>query len=109
VDLEHLRYGGGPNETLLHPAVLAAMIIAILANGFLLPRNTWLYLFSCAPFSFLPGRGFTSAGLHIFASANYPRVSWMRLAYEKFTSGRKLIFGRLYFHRYGVNALGTLS
>ncbi len=31
MDLEHLRYGGGPNETLLHPAVLAAMIIAILA------------------------------------------------------------------------------
>jgi hypothetical protein len=92
VDLEHLRYGGGPNETLLHPAVLAAMIIAILAM-FLLPRKYLVVPFLLCAFLIPAGQGVYLAGLHIFVLRIILVFAWMRLAYEKFTSGAKLISG----------------
>jgi len=83
------------------------MIIAILAM-FLLPAQIpGCTFFTVRLSSFLPGRGFNSRAAYI-RSANYLVFAWMRLAYEKFTRG-ETHFGRLYFHRYGVNALGTLS
>jgi len=92
VDLDHLRFGGGATETQLHPAVLAAMIIAILAM-FLLPRKYLVVPFLLCAFLIPAGQGVYLAGLHIFVLRIILVFAWMRLAYEKFTSGAKLISG----------------
>jgi hypothetical protein len=92
VNLDHLRFGGGATETQLHPAVLVAMILVILAM-FVLPRKYLVVPFLLCAFLIPAGQGVYFAGLHIFVLRIVLVFAWMRLAYEKFTSGAKLISG----------------
>src|SRR6202048_3890067 len=62
---ENLRFGGGASETVLHPIVLAAMLIAI-ALIFLLPRKYVLWSVLSATFLIPLGQEILIGGLHFF-------------------------------------------
>ena len=62
---ENFRFGGGASETILHPIVLLAMLIAI-ALIFLLPRKFVIWPVLCATFLIPLGQEILIAGLHFF-------------------------------------------
>jgi hypothetical protein len=62
---ENLRFGGGASETVLHPAVLIAMLIAM-ALIFLLPRKYVIWPFLCTAFLIPLGQSILVGGLHFF-------------------------------------------
>jgi hypothetical protein len=62
---ENLRFGGGASETVLHPVVLIAMLIAM-ALIFLLPRKYVIWPFLCTAFLVPLGQSILVGGLHFF-------------------------------------------
>jgi hypothetical protein len=62
---ENLRFGGGASETVLHPIVLVAMLIAM-ALIFLLPRKQVIWPFLLAAFLIPLGQTILIGGLHFF-------------------------------------------
>jgi hypothetical protein len=62
---ENLRFGGGASETVLHPAVLVAMLIAM-ALIFLLPRKYVIWPFLCTAILVPLGQSIYVGGLHFF-------------------------------------------
>ena len=62
---ENLRFGGGASETVLHPIVLIAMLIAM-ALIFLLPRKYVIWPFLCTAFLVPLGQSILVGGLHFF-------------------------------------------
>ncbi|HEY4817327.1 MAG TPA: hypothetical protein VIH67_07840 [Candidatus Acidoferrum sp.] len=62
---ENLRFGGGASETLLHPIVLAAMLIAIVLI-FLLPRKYVIWPVLVTAFLIPIGQTVLVGGLHFF-------------------------------------------
>jgi hypothetical protein len=62
---ENLRFGGGSSETLLHPVVLAAMLIAIVLV-FLLPRKYVIWPVLVTAFLIPIGQAVLVGGLHFF-------------------------------------------
>jgi hypothetical protein len=62
---ENLRFGGGASETILHPIVLVAMLIAI-ALIFLLPRKNVIWPFLVSAFLIPLGQSILVGGLHFF-------------------------------------------
>jgi hypothetical protein len=67
VQPENFRFGGGASETVLHPIVLAAMLIAIVLI-FLLPRKYVLWPIICITFLVPLGQEVLIGGLHFFVS-----------------------------------------
>jgi ABC-type multidrug transport system fused ATPase/permease subunit len=62
---DNLRFGGGATETVLHPVVLVAMLIAM-ALIFLLPRKYVVWPFLCSAFLVPLGQSILAGGLHFF-------------------------------------------
>jgi hypothetical protein len=62
---ENLRFGGGASETILHPAVLIAMLIAI-ALIFFLPRKYVIWPVLVTTFLIPLGQEILIGGLHFF-------------------------------------------
>src|ERR1700720_3994901 len=62
---ENFRFGGGESETVLHPIVLVAMLIAI-ALIFLLPRKYVIWPVMCLAFLVPLGQEILIGGLHFF-------------------------------------------
>src|SRR5258708_27495644 len=62
---ENLRFGGGTSETVLHPIVLVAMLIAM-ALIFLLPRRHVIWPFLITVFLLHLGQSILVGGLHFF-------------------------------------------
>jgi hypothetical protein len=62
---ENFRFGGGASETVLHPIVLVAMLIAI-ALIFLLPRKHVIWPVMCMAFLVPLGQQVLIGGLHFF-------------------------------------------
>jgi hypothetical protein len=62
---ENLRFGGGASETILHPIVLIAMLIAIVLI-FVLPRRYVILPFLSATFLIPLGQEVLIGGLHFF-------------------------------------------
>jgi hypothetical protein len=62
---ENLRFGGGASETILHPVVLIAMLIAI-ALIFLLPRKYVIWPVLVTTFLIPMGQEVLIGGLHFF-------------------------------------------
>jgi hypothetical protein len=89
---EHIRFGGGPTETLLHPAVLVVLIVAVLAV-LALPRKYVVVPFLMSAFLIPGGQGIYFAGLHIFVLRIILLFAWMRLAYLKLLSRSNLVSG----------------
>jgi hypothetical protein len=62
---ENFRFGGGASETILHPIVLVAMLIAV-ALIFLLPRKYVIWPVLCAAVLIPLGQEILIGGLHFF-------------------------------------------
>jgi hypothetical protein len=89
---EHLRFGGGSTETLLHPVVLVMMIIAILAM-LALPRKHLVVPLLLFTFLIPGGQGVFIAGLHIYVLRIVLLCAWMRVAYVKLSSETNVVSG----------------
>jgi hypothetical protein len=75
---EHLRFGGGSTETVLGPAVLVGMLIAILLI-FLLPRRRIVIPVLMGTFLCPMGQTLVVGGLHIFVVRILILAAWTRL------------------------------
>ncbi len=91
---EHLNFGGGPTETVLHPVVLIAMLVAILLI-LLLPRK-YVIVPLLIPTLLLPARNeILVAGVHVFVFRIILGFGWIRLILIRLRSGMTLFAGGL--------------
>src|SRR6202040_3517478 len=82
---ENLRFGGGASETLLHPIVLAAMLIAIVLIFLLPPKNViWPVLVTA--FLIPIGQTVLVGGLHFFVIRIIILAVSVRIFVSMFTS-----------------------
>jgi hypothetical protein len=93
---ENFTFGGGLNETNLHPAVLVAMLVAI-AFMMLLPRKYILVPFLFTVILAPTGQEIYIAGAHVFVSRILILVGWVRIAWMKPSSRDDLVPGGLKF------------
>jgi len=82
---ENFRFGGGPTETILHPLVLVAMLIAI-ALIFLLPRKYVIWPVVSAAFLIPLGQEIMVGGLHFFVYRIIILMVAIRIAVAMFSS-----------------------
>jgi len=77
VPLEHFRFHARANETVLHPLVLVAMLVAIIMTPWL-PRSVIVpLLFS--PFLIPAAEEILVAGLHVYVFRIIILLGWIRL------------------------------
>src|SRR5436309_12438939 len=93
---ENLRFGGGASETLLHPVVLVAMLIAI-ALIFLLPRKQVIWPFLLISFLVPLGQSILLGGLHFFVIRIIILTVAVRMLASKFFSPEGIFGNRLTF------------
>jgi hypothetical protein len=91
---ENLRFGGGASETVLHPIVLVAMLIAI-ALIFLLPRKYVIWPFLCSAFLIPLGQSILVGGLHFFVIRIIILTVVVRMLVSRFTSPEGIFGDRL--------------
>jgi len=85
---QHLAFGGGVGQTILGPAVLVAMIIAIILM-FVLPRKYVIIPFFIVLFLSPAGQELYIGGVHLFVTRILILCGWIRLAGSKI-SGHKV-------------------
>ncbi|MGH9734149.1 MAG: hypothetical protein ACRD8A_06125 [Candidatus Acidiferrales bacterium] len=85
---QHLAFGGGAGQTVLGPAVLIAMIIAVILM-FVLPRKYVIIPFFIALFLSPAGQEMYIGGVHLFVTRILILSGWIRLIASKL-SGRKI-------------------
>ncbi|MHB8539106.1 MAG: hypothetical protein ACYDCS_13980 [Candidatus Dormibacteria bacterium] len=78
-------FGGGATETVLHPVVLVAMLIAI-ALMLVLPRKYVLAPFLCVSFLTPVGQEVYIGGLHVFVLRILILIGWVRVVGTKWFS-----------------------
>ena len=91
---ENFRFGGGASETVLHPAVLIAMLIAI-ALIFLLPRKYVIWPVLCMAFLVPLGQELLIGGLHFFVFRIILLTVAVRMLAAMFSSAEGAFGGRL--------------
>lgn len=94
---QHFRFGGGAPDTMIHPIVLIAMIIAIILIFTLKRKNVVVPFFAViflSPF----GQVLVIAGVHIFVYRILILFGFIRLITTKMSSGEDVLPG-------GFNAL----
>jgi len=82
MDPQTPKFGGGANETVLHPAVLVAMLLAIVLF-FVLPRKYVIVPVLAAMFLIPFGQQFYVAGIHLFVSRILILVAFARALVSK--------------------------
>lgn len=87
---ENYKFGGGVAETVLHPIVLIAMIIAILLI-LLLPRKYVLVVFLISTFLIPEGQQFLVAGFHVFVFRIIVMTGLIRMLWTKFSSQQPVL------------------
>ncbi|HEX5422921.1 MAG TPA: hypothetical protein VFW94_05180 [Candidatus Acidoferrales bacterium] len=85
---QHLAFGGGAGQTVLGPAVLVALIIAVVLM-FVLPRKYVIIPFFIALFLSPAGQEVYIGGVHLFVTRILILSGWIRLIASKL-SGRKI-------------------
>ena len=91
---QNLRFGGGVSETILHPLVLVAMLLAILLIWFL-PRK-YIIVPVLSMFFLVPlGQQVLIGGLHFFTSRIIILVVAMRMLVTVFSSAEGVFGGRM--------------
>lgn len=88
---ENFRFGGGASETILHPIVLVAMLIAI-ALIFLLPRKYVIWPVFCMAFLVPLGQEILVGGLHFLVLRIIILTVAFRMLISRFASPER-IFG----------------
>jgi len=91
---ENLRFGGGASETVLHPVVLVAMLIAMTLI-FLLPRKYVIWPFLCSAFLIPLGQSILVGGLHFFVIRIIILTVAVRMLASRFTSPDGIFGNRL--------------
>jgi len=91
---ENFRFGGGASETILHPIVLVAMLIAI-ALIFLLPRKYIIWPFLYSAFLVPLGQSILVGGLHFFVIRIIILTVVVRMLASRFTSSEGVFGDRL--------------
>src|SRR4029077_17857155 len=91
---ENLRFGGGASETVLHPIVLAAMLIAIVLI-FVLPRKHVIWPFLLTAFLIPLGQSILLGGLHFFVIRIIILTVAVRMLASWFTSPEGIFGDRL--------------
>src|SRR5712675_30733 len=91
---ENLRFGGGASETVLHPIVLVAMLIAM-ALIFLLPRKYIIWPFLYSAFLVPLGQSILVGGLHFFVIRIIILTIVVRMLASRFTSPTGIFGDRL--------------
>lgn len=91
---ENFRFGGGASETVLHPAVLVAMLIAI-ALIFLLPRKYVIGPVLCMAFLVPLGQELLIGGLHFFVFRIILLTVAVRIVVSMFSDAEGAFGGRL--------------
>lgn len=91
---ENLRFGGGASETVLHPIVLVAMLIAM-ALIFLFPRKYIIWPFLCSAFLVPLGQSILVGGLHFFVIRIIILTVVVRMLASKLTSPEGIFGDRL--------------
>src|SRR6266478_2515183 len=91
---ENLRFGGGASETVLHPIVLVAMLIAM-ALIFLLPRKRIIWPFLLSAFLIPLGQSILIGGLHFFVIRIIILTVVMRMLASWFMSPEGIFGDRL--------------
>lgn len=76
------RFGGGANETVLHPAVLVAMLVAMVLF-FVLPRKFVIVPVLATIFLIPAGQQFFVAGIHLFVCRLLILVAFIRAMVSK--------------------------
>src|SRR5258706_3020132 len=90
---ENLRFGGGVSETVLHPIVLVAMLIAV-ALIFLLPRKQIIWPFLLSAFLIPLGQSILIGGLHFFVIRIIILIVAVRMLASRLTSSEGLFGDR---------------
>ncbi|MCU1241300.1 MAG: hypothetical protein JWO71_2026 [Candidatus Acidoferrum typicum] len=91
---ENFRFGGGASETVLHPIVLVAMLIAI-ALIFLLPRKYVIWPVMCMAFLVPLGQEILIGGLHFFVFRIILLTVALRMLASTFSSVEGIFGDRL--------------
>jgi hypothetical protein len=97
VQPEHFRFGGGAAETLMHPIVIVALILAMLLV-FLLQRKYAVVPFLTFLFLTPVGQVFVVGGVHVFAYRILIFCGLARIVWKKLSSRVEIFSG-------GVNSL----
>ena len=85
-------FGGGVTSTILHPIVLVAMILAILAM-WALPRRRMLTVLLCTAFLIPLAQQIYLGGAHLFVLRIVIFGAWIRLIWMKVFSHQKIVSG----------------
>lgn len=89
---QNFRFGGGAAETVLHPAVLAAMII-VLVLTFLLPRKYVIVPLLLSTFLIPLGQQIVEAGFHLFVLRIIVLGGLIRMSFSRRTAEGNLLGG----------------
>ena len=92
--LNHFNFGGGLTSSLLHPAVVFAMILAIISM-FLLSRKFVVIPFLLSILLIPLGQQLVVAGVHLFVARILILVGCVRLAASKYSSPEKAFAQRV--------------
>jgi hypothetical protein len=97
VEPEHWRFGGGASDTVLHPIVLVAMLVAVIII-LALPKRAALTTFLFSMFLIPLGQQFLVGGVHLFVGRVIIAAGWIRMLSDPNAKGMK-VFGK------GLNGL----
>lgn len=89
---EHYKFGGGATQTMLHPIVLIATVIAILMI-FVLPRKYIIVPVLVGAFLIPAGQQIVVAGIHIFILRLIIFGGWLRLIRDGFSRQQQAFAG----------------
>jgi hypothetical protein len=87
---KNYKFGGGATESVLHPIVLVAMILAVILI-FLLPRKNLVVVFLFATFLVPGGQEFLVAGVHVFVFRVIVLAGLIRMVWTKISSNQRVL------------------
>jgi hypothetical protein len=90
--VSHMSYGGGATETVLHPVMLAAMVLAIILM-FVLPRRYVVLPFLYTVILFPHGQQLLVAGAHLYVCRILILAGCLRLCWDALAKSKKVFGG----------------
>jgi hypothetical protein len=92
VQPENFRFGGGSTDTILHPIVLVAMLIAVIL-AFVLPRKYLVVPFILSTFLIPQGQQLVVGGFHVFALRIIVLAGIARMLFSRRPAGENVLAG----------------
>ena len=89
---ENFRFGGGSADTILHPIVMVAMLIAVIL-AFVLPRKYLVVPFIVSTFLIPQGQQLVAGGFHVFALRIIVLAGVVRMIFSKRSPAGNILAG----------------